>query len=99
MPFADHACVITRPLQRLRHRPLTAIKAIERWHAIDVTVFAGEDGSATRCADGIHRETMVETDAFLREPINVRCLVDLAAIRADRMRRVIVRHDENDVGA
>ena len=90
MPFTDHASVITRRLQCLCHRPLTAIKTIERRNTVDVAVFPGEDRSAARRADGIDRETIFEAHAFLGETINVRCLVDLAAIRADRVRRMIV---------
>jgi hypothetical protein len=97
MPFADHARVITGRLQRLGHGPLAAVEGIENSDAVDVRIFAGENARAARGANGIHGEAIVKTQAFVREAVEMRRLVDLAAVSADGVGRVIVRHDEENV--
>ena len=76
---------------------MAPVEAIENRHAVDVTVFAGENGRAARGANRIDHETIAEAHPFFRNAIDVGCFVHLAAVGADRVRRMIVRHDENDI--
>src|SRR5208283_784020 len=69
MPFANHAGVITGGLQILRHRRLRAIEAVKGRHAVEVTVFAGENGGAARRADGIDTIDMIETHSLMCQPV------------------------------
>ena len=42
--------------------------------------------------------TVREPDAILREPVDLGCLVDPAAVRTDGMRGVVIAHNEKNVG-
>ena len=67
-----------------------------------VTVEPGEDGRPTRGADRIRTEEIVESDTLRGEPVDVGRRIERresGAEAADRVGRVIVRHDEQDVGA
>ena len=78
---------------------LGAIEGVEDGDAIFVAVFAGEDGGAAGCADGIFDETIAEAHAFPGEAIHVGSDVDLAAVGADGVGGVIIGHDKEDVWA
>ena len=60
MPLADHAGVIARRLQILRNRRLRTIEPIEHRHAVDVGIFPGQYGRATRRTDRIGHEAIVK---------------------------------------
>ena len=77
---------------------LVAVEPVEHRHPVHVGILAGEDGGAARGADGIHRETPVQTKALATDAIQIRGLVDDAAVRTDGVGGVVVRHDEQDVG-
>ena len=72
-------------------------KRLNTVHAVDVRVLPGQDRGAARRADGVGREHVRQQRALARQPIEVRRLVDARPVRADRVRRVVVRHDEDDV--
>ena len=98
VPLADHAGVVAALLQQLRDRRTAAVEPVENGHAVDVRVLAGEDGGAARRADRVGGEDVFEERALFGNAIEVRRLVDARPIGADGVRRVIVRHDEDDVG-
>ena len=98
VPLADHAGVVAALLQQLRDRRAAAVEPVENGHAVDVRVLAGEDGGAARRADRVGGEDVFEERALFGNAIEVRRLVDARPIGADGVRRVIVRHDEDDVG-
>src|ERR1039458_875163 len=43
VPLAEHARVIPRRLEILRHRGLRTVEAIKGWHAVEMAVLAGKD--------------------------------------------------------
>ena len=98
VPLADHARVIARRLEVLRHRGLRAVEAVEGRHAVEVAVLAGEDRRPAGAADRVDAEAVVEPHARLGQAIEVGRLVHPAAIGADGVRGVVVAHDEQDVG-
>src|ERR1041384_1848900 len=62
-----------------------------------MAVFARDNRRPARTADGVDAETIAEAHAASGQPIELRRLVDAAAVRADRVRRVIVAHDEKNI--
>lgn len=99
MPFADHASVIAGSLEILGDGRLGAVEPIERGNAVQVAVFAGEDRGPAGAADRIDAKAIFESHAGVRQAIQVRRLVHAAPVGADRVRRVVVAHDEEDVRA
>ena len=59
-----------------------------------MVIFTGENGSAGGAANRIRNEAAVEPYAFLSNAIDMRRAIHFAAIRANRLIRVIVRHNE-----
>ena len=98
VPLADHPGVIARRLEVLGHRGLGTVEAVEGRHAVEVAVLAGEDGGAAGAADGIDAKAVCKPDTAAGQAIEVWGVVDSAAISADRVRRVVVAHNEQDVG-
>src|SRR5438105_5857047 len=99
MPFPNHASVITGCLQHFRDGRLAAIKAIENRDAVDMAVFPRENRSAAWSANGINDETVHEPHPLPGNAVNVRSFIDLAPISADRMGRMVIGHDEQNVRA
>src|SRR5262245_39029544 len=97
MPFANHAGVIASPLKDLCNGGLAAVETIEDGHAVEVAVFSGENRGTAGRANGIHGETIHKAHSLFREAVDARCLIDLAAVGADGVRRVIIGHDEENV--
>ena len=64
-----------------------------------MAVLAGNDRGAARAADGIDGKAVVKPHASFRQPVEIGSLVDLAAVSADGVRRVIITHDVEDVQA
>ena len=82
-----------------RRAPRHAFPCHEHGHAVQVAVFAGEDCGTARRADRIDGIAAVKPHPLIREPVQLRRLVHSAAVGADGVRRVVVRHDEQDVRA
>ena len=99
MPFADHAGVVAALLEQACHRAPGAVEPVEHRHAIQVRVLTRENRGAARRADRVGHHHLLEERAFLGEAIDVRRAVHPRSVRADRVRRVVVRHDEDDVRA
>ena len=78
---------------------LTAVKAVEDRHAVEVRILACENRRATGRADRISHEAVREAHPVFGNSINVRRAIYLTAVSADGMRSVIVRHDEDDIGS
>ena len=97
MPFADHAGVIARLLQQARDRHARAVEAVEDGNAVEVRVLPGQDRGAAGRADRVRREHPRQQRALPRQPIEVGRRVHPRPVRANRMRRVVVGHDEHDV--
>ncbi len=58
-----------------------------------MAVLAGQDYAAAGRANAIGAKTVVEPHAFLGDAVQVRSLIDAAAVGADGVRRMVVRHD------
>src|SRR5262249_23134844 len=97
VPFADHAGVIAGGLEVLGERRLAAVEAVEDGDAVHVGIFAGEDGRPAGGADGIGDQATVEAHPLPGDAVDLRCLVDFAAVGADGVGGVIVGHDVQDV--
>ena len=92
------AGLIAGGLQQLGDVLPRRIEAVgQRLDAGDVAVLAGEDHAAAGRADGVRAEAVVEAHALLGDAVDVGRLVDLAAIGADGVRGMVVRHDVQDV--
>ena len=61
-------------------------------------VCAGQDSCPARCTDRVGAEGRVHANTLGRNPIDIRRVINAAAIGRDGMRRMIVAHDKNDVG-
>ena len=97
MPLADHRRLIPRLLEILREVRLLAIERIEDRHTVLVAVLAGKNRRAAGRANRVVHEAAREEHAVLRDAIDARRLIDATAVGAHGMRRVVVRHDEEDV--
>lgn len=71
---------------------------IQSHDTIHMIVSATKNGRSTRCADAVRDKTRIEEHSFFGQSINVGGMVDSCAIAADGLARVIIRHDEDDVG-
>ena len=98
MPLADHAGVVPALLQQPRDCHPRAVEPIEHGHAVQVRVLAGQNRGAARRADRVRGKHVREQRALAGQPIDVRRLVDARPVGADGVRRVVVGHDEDDVG-
>ena len=98
VPLADHPGVVAALLQQPRDRHARTVEPIEHRHAVEVRVLAGQNRGAARRADRVGGKDARQQRALARQPIEVRRLVDARPVRADRVRRVVVGHDEDDVG-
>ena len=97
VPLAEHRRVVAGLLETVGDGDRRWIEVVEDGDAVLVAVLAGEDGGPAGRADGVHRVTTAEAQALGGEAVHVRCRVDRAAVRADGVGRVVVRHDEQDV--
>src|SRR4051794_29223360 len=104
MPLAGHARGVVLLLEHLRHGHFLVTDADRgAWskRAEDsetVVVAAGHQGGARCGADGFAHVPVREPDSFLRETIQVRCLVALRSERTDVRIAHVVTEDDDDVG-
>ncbi len=100
MPLPDDRRLVPGTLQQLWEGDLRRIEARSVVNeTVQVTVFPRLDDGPARPADRVGNEGVVERHPLTREPIQVRRLVDLRTVRADRVRSVIVAEHEDDIGA
>ena len=67
-------------------------------HAVEVAVFSCEQNCPAGRADGVGDEAVFEQRPLFRQPVDVRRADERAAVAADGLLGVVVRHDEEDVG-
>src|SRR5688572_5318591 len=70
----------------------------KRIYAILMAVLARQNRSTTWSANRVCDKAVVETHSFASDSVNLRCLVDLAPVGADRVRSMIIGHDQKNVG-
>jgi len=98
MPLAENRRLITMLLQQfgIRLQSIIYVRR-QRGHAVDVIIGARQNRSAAGRTDGIGAKTIIKSHAALRDAVDIRSLINAAAISADSVRSVIVRHDEENV--
>lgn len=64
-----------------------------------MAVFSSQQHRPARRANGIRAKTPVEAHTLVGDAIEIRRVIDAAAVAAQRLERVVVGHDEEDVGA
>ena len=99
VPLADVRGLVAGGLQQLR-KGLQAVvhHGGQRGDAVQVVVGAGQDRGPARRADRVGAEAVVEPHAAGGDAVEVGRAVDAAAVAAHGMRRVVVAHDEQNVG-
>ena len=99
MPLAKKRSLIPGTAECQRKSPLRIVeRRIERSHSINVIVCAGQDSCPARCTDRVGAESRVHPNPLGRNPINIGCVINAAAIGRDSVRRMVVAHDKYDVG-
>ena len=96
MPFSDDGRLIPACSQMLGNIGQTVVnRRLECGYAIDVAI---QDRSTTWRAYGIRDVTMIETHPLMRQTIHLGRFVKTRAVTVDNLRRMIIGHDENDIG-
>jgi hypothetical protein len=73
---------------------------VDQSHKANKRVFLAGPTSSARRADGVRGKAVLKQHALLRQPVDGRCWIQLrqpATVSPDRVRRVIIRHNVNDV--
>ena len=100
VPFADDGRLVAGGLQILGDVGDGGVELVgEGLNAGQVGVEPGHDDAAAGGADGVGDEAVGKAHAAGGEAIDVGGLIDLAAVGADGVGGVVVRHDEEDVGS
>lgn len=100
VPLTDHRGLVARLTHELGQRVLVWRERIKRKHAIGVAVLPGQDRCSRGGADRVGAERIRQQHALGRELINRRRRVESrqpTAIYTDRVRRVVIRIQEQDV--
>ena len=99
VPLADHGGLVAGALEFLGDVIALGVERLfEGVDAVLVAVLAGEDGGAAGRADRVGAEAVGEAHAAVGDAVDVRRLVDAAAVGGDGVGGVVVGHDEEDVG-
>ncbi len=99
VPLAENGGLVACGLQQLGVSGKAIIeRGGERGGPIDVVIGAGQDCGAAGGADGVGTETIVKPDTAVGDAVEVGRFIDAAAIAAHGVRRVVIGHDEDDVG-
>ena len=100
MPFADDGGLISDRLEDLGESLLLPVEEVPiAEEAVAVAVLARENGGPAGAADRVANEGTIETHAGVGNTVDVRCLVDLGTVGADRLIGVIIGEDEDEVRA
>src|SRR5438552_1875785 len=97
MPFADPSGVIACRVQIFLNHRLRSIDSVENRHSVFVAVLSRQNRRATWRANRVHCKTIREPHSLFGDAVQVRCLINPAAVATERVRRVIIRHDKNYV--
>jgi hypothetical protein len=65
---------------------------------VDVAVLPGQDHCPGRTANGIGYTGIVEQHALVGNPVDVGCFYEMIRVGTDGLVRMIIRHDEKDIG-
>ena len=98
VPLPHHPGVVAALLEQPRNRHAGTVEAIEHRHTIEVRVLSRQDGRPARRADRVRGKDVRQQRTFAGDAVEIRRLVDARAIGPNGVRRVVVGHDEDDVG-
>lgn len=99
MPFAKDGGAVTSLLKQLVKGQQAVIeRSAQGGRLVDVVVRAGQNRCTAGGADRVGAETVVETHAALGDAVEVGRAVDAAAVGADGMAGMVIRHDEKNIG-
>lgn len=62
-----------------------------------MTVLSGENRRPAWRTDGVGYKTVIKSDAFVRDPIDIRCLNRRTPVATDRLFRVVITHNKQDI--
>ena len=98
VPFADIAGLVTGITQHFGKEGLvTAQREMVLHHAVALRIFPGQDAGAERTADRIARIGLGELHAFLRQPVDIRCLHHTISAASHRIGTHLVGIDDKDI--
>jgi len=97
MPLADERRLVAGSLEEFGDVRLRTVEAIEHRHAVLVAVLAGKNRRAARGANRIDDETIREPHSGGGDAVEVWRLVDFASVTTQRVRRVVIGENEEDV--
>ena len=98
VPLPDHRRLVTCLAQQLREGLLRAIKGvlvIDK--AILVAMLSRQHAGPAGSTDGIGHKTIGETNAILSDTVDVGCLDVTPIIGTQCLKRMVIRHDVEDV--
>ena len=101
VPLADESCLVARCLKEFGHCLLGTVEdtVFVVGKAIDVAMLACEHTCTAGTRKAVGHETVAEQDTFLGNLIKVGSLNVTVAIGTECLRRVVVRHDIDDIWA
>ena len=99
MPLAEHDRVVSGGLKELRRGLLGSVENIKDGRSVHVGIFSRQHRGSARGANRVAHKRVVEADAVAAELVEARCQVDLRSVSRDRVRGVVICHDEQDVRA
>ena len=92
VPLPDHGRVVSGIPEHLRKGDVVGRRCIECDHPVGMRVHTGQYGCPAWRADGIGAETVVQTHALCRDPVQIRCGIPVTAVATHGVGGVIVRH-------
>ena len=100
VPLAEDGRLVAAGLQVFGEGGQAVVhRRSEGGYAVDVVVGAGEHAGAAGGADGVGAEGILEAQAAMGQAIQLRRLVDAAAIGGEGVGRVVIGKDEEEVGS
>ena len=98
VPLPDHRRLVTCLAQQLREGLLRAIKGVLVVDkAILVAMLSRQHAGPAGSTDGIGHKTIGETNAIPCDTINIGCLDVTPVIGTQCLKRMVIRHDVEDV--
>ena len=99
MPLPDDRCLIRGLLQKLGECDLRTIEDAGRIinEAIEVSVFAREDGGTAGATNRVRHQAAVEAHSFFGDSVNIGSRIPVRTVGAHRLPSVVVGKDEDNV--
>lgn len=99
MPLADHGGLVPSRLEMLSHVGQMLIDfGVKSHDAVDVVMCTAKNRCSGWSADAVGHVTVVEEHAFVGYAIEIWRMIDASSIARNRLRCMVICHDEDDVG-